>query len=177
MCGRFTMTTPADVIAELFELSACPPLAPRYNIAPTQDVLAVIHEQPQGRRVFMSLHWGLIPRWAKHPTIGNRMIVNLRAGGYGGEMTVVNPKYDLVEDLPCVGTIDEMTDPPDLAILSVAAHRMEKIMTETIKAGARSAVVFDPCFHAGDSQPPLLQRLKDIAREADFPVCGGNGMG
>ena len=41
MCGRFTLATPGEVIAELFSLSEAPRLAPRYNIAPTQDVAIV----------------------------------------------------------------------------------------------------------------------------------------
>ena len=110
-------------------------------------------------------------------TVGNMMIKSLRAGGYSGVMSVVNPRYETVEGLPCVGAISELEASPDLAILSVAAHRMERTMADAIKSGARSAVVFDPCFFAGDGQPPLLQRLKSMAREADFPVCGGNGMG
>ena len=50
-------------------------------------------------------------------------------------------------------------------------------MREAIEAGVRAAVVFDFCRYEGDGEPVLLQCLKDMAREADFPVCGGNGMG
>ncbi|MEE8572633.1 MAG: SOS response-associated peptidase family protein, partial [Gemmatimonadota bacterium] len=38
MCGRFTLTTPADEWAALFRLDEVPDVAPRFNIAPTQDV-------------------------------------------------------------------------------------------------------------------------------------------
>ena len=92
-------------------------------------------------------------------------------------MTVVNPRYDSVDGLPCAGSVAGLAEPPDMAILSVAAHRMEKTMADAIKAGARSAVIFDPCFYAGDTDPRLLERLKSMAKEASFPVCGGNGMG
>lgn len=78
MCGRFTLTTPADVLAEVFELAETPPLSPRYNIAPTQAVAAVRAEA--GARRCDLLHWGLIPFWADDPAIGNRMI-NARADG------------------------------------------------------------------------------------------------
>ena len=40
MCGRFTLRTPAQQLAELFQLSEVPDLPPRYNIAPSQDVAA-----------------------------------------------------------------------------------------------------------------------------------------
>ena len=110
-------------------------------------------------------------------SVGNLMVQSLTKGGYSGTMTVVNPRYDSVGGLPCVDSVAGLDEPPDLAILSVAGHRMEKTMTEAIKASAGSAVIFDPCFYEGDSEPRLLDRLKSLASEADFPVCGGNGMG
>ena len=110
-------------------------------------------------------------------SVGNLMIQSLTKGGYSGEMTVVNPRYDTVDGLPCVGSVAGLDEPPDLAILSVAGHRMEKTLAEAIKAGARSAVIFDPCFYEGDTEPRLLDRLKSLTSEAGFPVCGGNGMG
>jgi putative SOS response-associated peptidase YedK len=41
MCGRFTLRTPASVVAEQFALFAMPPFAARFNIAPTQNVPVV----------------------------------------------------------------------------------------------------------------------------------------
>ena len=41
MCGRFTLTAPADKIQDLFEVQKLPGLEARYNIAPTQEVLAI----------------------------------------------------------------------------------------------------------------------------------------
>ena len=76
MCGRFTLRTPAHRLAEAFGVDALPNLAPRYNIAPTQDVVAIRHGGA-GRELTM-LRWGLIPGWAKDPAIGARMI-NARA--------------------------------------------------------------------------------------------------
>jgi len=76
MCGRFTLTTPADAIADLFALAVVPELSPRYNIAPSQPVAAV--RERDGERRLDLLRWGLVPSWAKDPAIGNRMI-NARA--------------------------------------------------------------------------------------------------
>jgi putative SOS response-associated peptidase YedK len=72
MCGRFTLTVdPAD-LQLLLNLGELPSeLSPRYNIAPTQPVAVVA--DPASRRVEM-FRWGLIPSWAKDPSIGSRMI-------------------------------------------------------------------------------------------------------
>src|SRR3954470_21171289 len=78
MCGRYTLHTKAEPIAEAFDLPEVPPLPARYNIAPTQDVPVVRLGPDRGVREFGLLHWGLIPSWADDPAIGNRMI-NARA--------------------------------------------------------------------------------------------------
>ncbi len=81
MCGRYALFASLDDILDLFELREeyfeRPKYSPRYNIAPTQPVLAIIVSE-QGARHLTHLHWGLIPSWAKEPKIGNRMI-NARA--------------------------------------------------------------------------------------------------
>ena len=77
MCGRYTLKTPVDALAERFGLDEYPSsLTASYNIAPTQEVAAVVEED--GKRKLRMLRWGLIPSWAKDPAIGNKMI-NARA--------------------------------------------------------------------------------------------------
>lgn len=104
MCGRFTLRAPVSVLAEQFALLETAPLAPRFNIAPTQPVAivrlrpATMHgDRPDARgegrgnataslgldfgskeRQMVLVRWGLIPSWAKDPRIGSRMI-NARA--------------------------------------------------------------------------------------------------
>lgn len=74
MCGRFTLSSPAETVAAIFELSEIPQLQPRYNIAPTQAVASVLYDGGGACRTLRMLHWGLIPSWAKDPDIGSRMI-------------------------------------------------------------------------------------------------------
>ncbi|MCU0232434.1 MAG: SOS response-associated peptidase [Thermoanaerobaculales bacterium] len=73
MCGRFALVVDAAVLAEVFELEPPPGLAPRYNIAPTQELLAVRAGTSRPRE-WSRLRWGLVPSWAKEPAIGARMI-------------------------------------------------------------------------------------------------------
>jgi putative SOS response-associated peptidase YedK len=77
MCGRYTLKTPGDALAEQFGLGEVPELRARYNVAPTQDV-ACVRTEGSGARRLSYLRWGLVPFWAKDPAIGNRMI-NARA--------------------------------------------------------------------------------------------------
>ena len=73
MCGRFTLTLDEEALSAAYGVERLLfHHHPRYNIAPTQDV-AVLLGGDEGRRI-EGFRWGLIPSWAKDPSIGNRMI-------------------------------------------------------------------------------------------------------
>jgi putative SOS response-associated peptidase YedK len=77
MCGRFVSATPPDQIATYFGAEAPEALLePSYNVAPTNDVYAVLSDGTA--RHVDAFHWGLVPLWAKDPKIGSKMI-NARA--------------------------------------------------------------------------------------------------
>jgi putative SOS response-associated peptidase YedK len=77
MCGRFVSASPPDEIARYFDADVPETvLDPSYNVAPTDDVYVVLGDG-RTRRV-TPMHWGLVPGWAKDPSVGNRMI-NARA--------------------------------------------------------------------------------------------------
>lgn len=77
MCGRYTLSSPIEVVADLFSVdpgNAPQSLEPRFNVAPTQSVPVVRVSRPGAPRTLEMLRWGLIPSWAKEAEIGNRMI-------------------------------------------------------------------------------------------------------
>jgi putative SOS response-associated peptidase YedK len=77
MCGRFVQYSDPEVYAARFELDAVCEAMPRYNVAPTQPVLA-IRQSDQGKRELVPLRWGLVPFWSKGPDSRYSMI-NARA--------------------------------------------------------------------------------------------------
>jgi putative SOS response-associated peptidase YedK len=78
MCGRYANARRDDQLAQYFQVAELvgPELGPSWNVAPTQDVRAVLEreEHDQAVRQLRTLRWGLVPSWAKDPAIGNRMI-------------------------------------------------------------------------------------------------------
>lgn len=75
MCGRYTQRATPEAIAKQFHLKKPLPLfKPNYNVAPSEQVLAIRREPESGEREGVLLRWGLIPVWAKDTKIGNHCI-------------------------------------------------------------------------------------------------------
>ena len=73
MCGRFTLLADKIKIKERFGIrNEFEFDRPNYNIAPGQNVLAVIFDGREKRAGY--LRWGLVPSWAKDEKIGYKMI-------------------------------------------------------------------------------------------------------
>ncbi len=76
MCGRFSLTTPWELIKKRFDVNMpVHDYRPRYNAAPGQELWVIPEETPNDAQLF---HWGLVPFWANDPKIGTRLI-NARA--------------------------------------------------------------------------------------------------
>lgn len=83
MCGRYVSTRSPEDLTRLFHVTDWRPeeaLAPSWNVAPTDDVYAVLERTPRGSeaapvgRELRPLRWGLVPSWARDPKIGSRLI-------------------------------------------------------------------------------------------------------
>jgi putative SOS response-associated peptidase YedK len=72
MCGRITLRITADELQSAFGFAAPPDYRPRYNIAPSQGILALASGS-DGTEL-RTFRWGLVPSWADDPGIGSRMI-------------------------------------------------------------------------------------------------------
>jgi putative SOS response-associated peptidase YedK len=76
MCGRFLLALdPADIQDAFPQFSFTGEIQPRFNITPSQPILAIPNDSNYKSDYFI---WGLIPSWAKDPSLGSRMI-NARA--------------------------------------------------------------------------------------------------
>ncbi len=84
MCGRYNLTLSPTELQEFFDLFRDLEFErewkPRYNIAPTQTVVAIRFDEETGPRTLVLMRWGLIPRWAKD-TKAKPQPINARAEG------------------------------------------------------------------------------------------------
>ncbi|WP_225850999.1 SOS response-associated peptidase [Streptomyces sp. HPF1205] len=81
MCGRYVSTRSPQELAGVFGVDRWDPredLAPSWNVAPTDEVWSVLERQDRATgevaRQLRPLRWGLVPSWAKDPSVGSRMI-------------------------------------------------------------------------------------------------------
>src|SRR6476469_1770896 len=77
MCGRYASSRRPEDLLEEFEVVESrveTALPADYNVAPTKEVYAVLERHEPRQRQLRVLRWGLVPSWAKDPSIGNRMI-------------------------------------------------------------------------------------------------------
>ena len=86
MCGRYTLTVDASVLATVFDLAPPQGHRARYNIAPTQ-VVPIVRRSSDLPRVWTEAKWGLVPPWAKDVKMGARLI-NAR-----GETAATKPSF------------------------------------------------------------------------------------
>jgi len=77
MCGRYSLTATAADVEASFGLDAPPPLAPRYNIAPSQ-LVPIVRLGASGTRELVTVRWGLVPSFARFAS-GSRQLINARA--------------------------------------------------------------------------------------------------
>jgi putative SOS response-associated peptidase YedK len=73
MCGRFALVTEKHILEMLFDLELRGELEPRFNIAPSEEILA-LRQGADGRREVCRLKWGLVPYWSKDRLMGNKLI-------------------------------------------------------------------------------------------------------
>jgi acyl-CoA synthetase (NDP forming) len=114
---------------------------------------------------------------ARPNTPGHDMMRMVRRGGFAGTVHAVNPNYREIDGFPCVPSLADLPNAPDLVVLSVRNERLEDAMREAIARGAKASVLFASAFLDNDREPPLAQRLAILARDAGVPVCGANCMG
>lgn len=76
MCGRFSAVDIVELYKQFQIENSVASLVPRYNIAPSQEIPAIISKN--NKNELMMLRWGLVPNWAKDPSIGYK-IINARA--------------------------------------------------------------------------------------------------
>jgi acetyltransferase len=110
--------------------------------------------------------------------VGGRLLENLLAGGFKGKLFAVNPKHASVRGVPCVGSIAELPEVPDLAVIATPAATVPGIIDACGAKGIRAAVIISAGFReagpAGAARElELIEAARHPRRAADGPQLRG----
>src|SRR5258708_32178965 len=75
MCSRFVLKSSAKAIASLFKTEQVSEWKPRYNVAPSQKIPAIVRSLENPKREMKLLQWGFVASWAQ----GGRLLVNVQS--------------------------------------------------------------------------------------------------
>jgi len=101
----------------------------------------------------------------------------LQDSGFNGSIYPVNPKYERIHGQVCYASLGELPQVPDLVVYAISGLPLERSFEEAISLRVGGAVIYAANAIANDSEPRLTERLRQRARQAGIPVCGGNSMG
>ena len=102
------------------------------------------------------------------------MVIN---SAYSGDVYPVNPRCETIGELTCYPDIESLPKTVDHVVLALANQHLESALQSVIKHGAKAVTIYSSAILEGDTDPPLLERLTSMAREAGIAICGSNGMG
>jgi acyl-CoA synthetase (NDP forming) len=107
-----------------------------------------------------------------------RALRQLRARGYAGGLSAVNPRYDEVDGVACFPSLRAVPHPVDLVLVFVSAARSASVIDEAGAVGCRAAVVFSSGFaEVGPDGTALQDELSAAALRAGVRVLGPNCQG
>jgi acyl-CoA synthetase (NDP forming) len=96
---------------------------------------------------------------------------------FPGSVYPVNPGYPQILGLPCYADLAALPQTVDHVIIALGNAHLESALSAAIEHGAKAATIYSSAVLGQDTDPPLKQRLKDMAQVAGIQICGVNGMG
>jgi acyl-CoA synthetase (NDP forming) len=111
-------------------------------------------------------------------SLGESVLANLEESNYRGEIYLINPKRPVIHDRVCLGSIDEMPEGVDCAVLAIPGPSVVASLRACAAKGVGSAIVFSAGFaEAGVGGRTAQSELARIAREYHLVLQGPNCLG
>ena len=120
-------------------------------------------------RLFQPRSVALVGASARVGSLGSAVLANLRAGGFRGDLHLINPRYRDIGGIPCAASLTNLPTPPDLVVIAAPRDNVLEIAEEAAAFGVPAAIVItaDPS-HGPDS---LRMRLKEMAARTGMRIA------
>ncbi len=131
---------------------------------------------PNLDRLFAPRSIALIGASPSPEKIAGRPLPMLVEHGYQGKIYPVNPKYDSLEGLPCVPSVEDLPEIPDVAFCMVRARLVPEVLEQCVRKKIPFAVILSAGFEeCGNAE--LQQEILEIARRGNLRILGPNCQG
>ena len=105
-------------------------------------------------------------------SVGHTLTKNVLAGGFAGPVYLVNPKHPRIAGQDCFLSIDELPEPPELAVIATPPETIPSLISALGERGTRAAVVI-----TSGLGPDLRQATLNAARPTCLRIVGPNCLG
>ena len=105
-------------------------------------------------------------------SVGRTILLNIRDAGFAGPLYAVSPHGGDIEGIPCVPSVAELPEAPDLAVVAVPAARVVAAAEECGRRGVGSLVVI-----TSDLTPAQESGLLEATRRGNMRLVGPNSFG
>jgi acyl-CoA synthetase (NDP forming) len=110
--------------------------------------------------------------------LGYEILKNILDSGFKGPVYPINPKADVILDLPCHKSVKDIADAPDLAVIIIPARFVPQAVQECGVAGIKGAVIITGGFsEAGDEGETLQNQVIETAQKYGGRIIGPNCQG
>jgi len=127
-------------------------------------------------KVFAPASVAVIGASERRGSIGNVLTRNLRSGGFAGPVWAVNPRHDIIEDVPCFSSVASLPDAPDLALVATPIDTAPALVAELGERGTRAAIVISAPREDADGAA-IKQAILSAAQPYTLRVVGPNCLG
>jgi len=108
-------------------------------------------------------------------SVGRAILRNLRDGGFAGDIHVVNPRYPDIGGVPTVASLDDLSAPPDLAVIAAPASAVPDVVRNAAERGVGAAVIITAGLGHGPGS--LAAACEQAARAKGLRLVGPNCLG
>ena len=110
--------------------------------------------------------------------LGHEILKNILDGGFKGPVYPINPKADVILDLPCHKSVKDISEAPDLAVIIIPARFVSQAVQECGMAGIKGAVIITGGFsEAGDEGEVFQNQVIEAAQKYGIRIIGPNCQG
>ena len=127
-------------------------------------------------RLFYARSIALVGASARPGSLGRAVHENLRNGGFKGAIHLVNPRHNDIDGNPCVASLSDLAQAPDIVIVAAPRAHVLALAEEAANIGAPVAIVItsDPSGHGPNS---LKAQLQALAARTQLRIIGPNCLG